>query len=166
MKSLLTIVLFVCASSLMLAQPGEMKRREMPPDERPGPRMTERLNLTDDQQAQFDKLSSSLMRKQIAVRSKIKTAQVDLRDLMREDTPDEQKIIAKQKEINTLQGDVKSNHIGFWFDVNKILTADQRKEWKRSGLMSMHGDRRPQHRMMHGNMRPHRRMMMEEMHEE
>ena len=105
------------------------------------------------------------MRKQIGVRSKIQTARVDLHDLIREETPDEQKIIAKQKEINALQGEIKSNHTEYWFDVNKILTPEQRKEWKRSALLSMHGTMQPHHWMMDRNMDSHRRMM-KEMHEE
>ncbi len=75
-----------------------------------------KLKLTDDQQKQFDKLSSDLQKTQIAVRSKIQTAHVDLHDLMKEDSPDRAKFLAKQAEINKLEGELKQNRTGFWFE--------------------------------------------------
>jgi Spy/CpxP family protein refolding chaperone len=166
MKTLLIALFLVAVTSLAMAQPRGMGRQEMVPDEKPGARMIERLKLTNDQQTQFDKLTSSLLKKQIALRSKIETARVELHDLMREEAPDQQKIITKQREINTLQGDIKSNRTGFWFDVNTILTPEQRKEWKQSPLMSMQERSGMKHRMMmRGNMSSHR-YLMREMHEE
>jgi Spy/CpxP family protein refolding chaperone len=96
-----------------------------------------KLKLTDDQQKQFDKLSSDLEKTQIALRSKIQTANVELHDLMKEDSPDRAKFLAKQAEINKLEGELKQNRTGFWFDVNKILTPEQQKDWKKHLKMQM-----------------------------
>jgi Spy/CpxP family protein refolding chaperone len=89
------------------------------------------LKLTADQQKQFEKLSSDLEKKQIATRSKIQTSRVELRDLMNEDAPDQAKVEAKEAEVTKLQGDLKTSRTTFWFDVNKMLNADQQKEWKK-----------------------------------
>ena len=104
-------------------------------------RIAEKLNLTEDEQKQFDKLSSDLEKKQIALRSRIQTARVELRDLIRSDSPDQAKIEAKQSEISKLETDLKLNRTGFWFDVNKILTPEQQKEWKKVLEMPMPGMR-------------------------
>lgn len=99
--------------------------------------MVEKLKLTDDQKKQFDKLTSDLEKIQISVRSKIQTANVELRELVKEDSPDRARIEAKQAEINKLEGELKQNRTGFWFDVNKILTPEQQKDWKRALKMYM-----------------------------
>lgn len=99
--------------------------------------VVQKLKLTDDQKKQFDKLSSDLEKTQIAVRSKIQTAHVELHDLMKEDAPDRAKFLAKQAEINKLEGELEQNRTGFWFDVNKILTPEQQKDWKKQLNMQM-----------------------------
>ena len=81
MKTSLAVLLLMIATSLTFAQPRGMNRREIQPDDKPSAGMVRQLDLTDDQQPQFDKLTSALMKKQIGVRSKIQTARVDLHDL-------------------------------------------------------------------------------------
>ena len=121
------LLMMVCISPA----PGQGDDEDMPP---PGSGRHRgvfgKLDLTGDQQKQFDKLASNLRKQQIALRSNIETHQVDLRDLMREDAPDRAKIEAAATEINRLQGEMNLNRLGFWFDVNKVLTADQKKAWK------------------------------------
>jgi len=103
-----------------------------------------RLNLSDDQQKQFEGLTSALMKKQIVLRSSVMSKRVDLHDLVREDTPSKEKIEALQNEIGKLQSEIKINRTEFWFDVNRILKPEQQKEWKRMLLM------RAEHRGMQG----------------
>lgn len=115
----------------------------------------EKLNLTDDQRKQVDKLHSDLQKRQIALRAKIQSARVDVQDAFREDKPDRAKIEAKLSEITKAQGEMKNNHVAFWFDVSKILTPDQQKLWKQTPMMQRRGGEG-----MRGMHRPLQRMRM------
>ena len=134
MKYVLIALLLSCPSAIWAQT--EIMDDSMPPRDR-HERIVEKLNLSKDQQKQFDKLTSDLQKKQIALRSKIQTARVELHSLMQEDSPDRARVEAEQNEISKLQGELKLNHTGFWFDVNKILTPEQQKEWKEHMRMIM-----------------------------
>lgn len=106
-----------------------------------GPRadeMGKRLTLTDPQQKQFDKLQSDLQRSRIAVRSRIQTMRLDIRDAFREEKPDRGKIESRIAEIGKLQNEMRLNRLGFWFDVNKILAPEQQAIWKKHRGMRPH----------------------------
>ncbi|HMD13634.1 MAG TPA: periplasmic heavy metal sensor [Bacteroidota bacterium] len=108
-----------------------------------------RLKLTDDQQKQFEGLTSVLMKKQIVLRSSVMSKRVDLHDFIREETPSKEKIEALQNEISKLQSEIKTNRTEFWFDVNRILKPEQQKEWKR--MLLMRAEHRGMQRMKHGS---------------
>lgn len=129
MKNLL--LLFVIFTTVALAQPGNMGYGL----QRMGMRMTEKLNLTDEQREQVDKFHSELQKKQIALRSKIQTLRIDVRDAFREEKPDRGKIESKLGEITKLQAEMRMNHVAFWFEVNKILTPEQQKLWREAPMM-------------------------------
>ena len=121
--SSIALMMFLC--TFASAQPDdEMMPRGM------RERIAERLDLSADQQKQFDKLRSDLEKQQITLRSKIRIAHVELADLFRDEAPDRAKIEAKQNEIIKLQGESRLSRTGFWFDVNKILKPEQQKNWK------------------------------------
>ena len=96
-----------------------------------------RLKLTDEQRPQFEKVTSTLAKKQIALRSKLMTMRVDMRDLFREGTPDRLKVRTMQDEMAKVQSDIRGNRTDYWFDVNKMLTPEQQKIWKRGLMMQM-----------------------------
>jgi Spy/CpxP family protein refolding chaperone len=98
-------------------------------------KMMEDLNLTDEQQQQVRKIRSDAMRDQISLRAKIQTLQIDLRDLFVENKPDKSKIDAKVSEIGRLQNEMKLNRIASWFSINKLLTPEQQKIWKKAPMM-------------------------------
>lgn len=131
MKNIL--LLFLLFSTVAWAQPREKREGHV------GGRMMEKLNLTDDQRKQVGKLHSDLQKKQIALRSKVQTLRVDVRDSFREEKPDRGKIELKLTEITKLQGEMKTNHVAFWFDVNKALTPEQQKIWKEAPMMMHRG---------------------------
>lgn len=137
MKQLLLLLMF--GTSVMFAQPRWMERDRMPGQMmRQGmrhERIMEKLDLTADQEKQFDKLHADMQKAQIDARAKIQTARVDLRELYRDDKPDQGKIESKLKEIGKLQTDLKITHAGFWFDVNKMLKPEQQKVWKDRPIM-------------------------------
>ena len=101
--------------------------------------MMEHLKLTDDQQKQVGKLHDEMEKKQIELHSKIQLLHVDLRGLFRDEKPNQDKIELKISEISKLQTEAKLAHIGMWFSVNKLLTPEQQKTWKKIGMMRMQG---------------------------
>lgn len=98
-------------------------------------RIVENLKLTEDQQKQFDKIHTDLEKKQITLRSKLETMQVDLRDLIRSEKPDQGKIESQLSEISKTQNEMKMNRMGRWFGINKILTPEQQNIWKDHPIM-------------------------------
>ena len=136
------IFLMIIATSVMLAQPqwGD----DPPPFQGKG--ICAKLNLSEDQQKQFDKLQSDMQKKQIDLRSKIQSLRIDIKDMFKEDNPDKGKIESKMNEVTKLQAEMKKNHLDFWFGVNQILKPEQQKIWKDhlmmfSGKMGQRGGR-------------------------
>ena len=112
-------------------------------------RIGEELKLTDDQKKEFAKLRTGLEKNSITTRSKIQLARVDLRQMYAEEKPDRSKIEDKAREIGKLETDLKLARTGFWFDVNNILTAEQKTTWKKlPGMIG--GEGRPLMRKMRG----------------
>ena len=117
------------------------------------------LKLTDDQQKQFDKLQSELQKKQIALRSKLETMQIDLREIFRADKPDQGKIESQISDISKVQNEMKLNHVGHWFSIDKMLTPEQQMIWRehrpmmemRGGMKGSRGEMRPFHGGRHGH---------------
>jgi Spy/CpxP family protein refolding chaperone len=134
MKKLL-LLLFM-ATVVAWAQP-----REYEDDDAPmgpmfgGGRFMEKLDLTVDQQKQFDKLRTDMQKKQIDLHAKIQTSRLDIKDLFNDDSPNKSAIELKMNEVSKLQNDTKLNHLNFWFEVNKILKPDQQKIWKEHRMM-------------------------------
>ncbi len=160
MKNLIIPILLASAMTFAHAQPGPRDRTGDGPGRGDG-RMMQRLKLTDEQRDVIGKLRTEHQKQQIALRAKIATARVDLRQLMQADKPDKAAVIAKEDEITSLQGQMKNSMTQFWFDVNAKLTPDQQKTWKqmlRRGMMAGNsGDRHAGfHRggMMHHGRQP------------
>ena len=156
MKKLL-LLLFM-ATIVAWAQP-----REFEDDDAPtglmfgGGKFIEKLDLTADQQKQFDKLRTDMQKKQIDLRSKIQTIRLDMKELFNEDSPDKSKIESKMNEVSKLQSEMKLNHLDFWFEVNKILKPDQRKIWKEHRMMMEQRNPRGMHDAMRKPMGRHGR---------
>jgi len=150
MKKLL--LLMFMAAAIVWAQPREFEDD----DALTGPmfgggRLIENLDLTADQEKQFDKLCTDMQKKQIEIRSKIQTARLDIKDLFREDNPDKGKIESKMSEVSKLQNEMKINHLDFWFALNKILKPEQQKIWKEHRMMMGKGMEREHMQGMRGH---------------
>jgi predicted phosphohydrolase len=52
--------------------------------------------------------------------------------MLRTETPDEKAIAQKVADIASIQAAGKQIWIKHWFQVNKLLTAEQQKVWKRA----------------------------------
>ncbi|MGC8595276.1 MAG: Spy/CpxP family protein refolding chaperone [Candidatus Kryptoniota bacterium] len=89
------------------------------------------LNLTADQKQEFNRIKFDLMKKQIDLRAKIANAKIDYEQLASASSPDQSALESKLDEISRLQAQVWKNRLDSWFAVNKILTPEQQKIWKR-----------------------------------
>lgn len=96
---------------------------------RRGP-MHERLNLTDAQESQMQKIRLDLQRKQMPLKAKIAALRLDVKEQYMSDKPDRKAIERALKNITDTQLEMKSNMTDHWFAVNNILTPDQQKVWK------------------------------------
>ncbi len=89
----------------------------------------ERLNLTDEQKKETQKLRLDLQRKNIPIQSQIRLARLDIREQMSVDMPDKAKIEKLMKQVSDLQLQVKMNGLDHMFAVRNILTPEQLKDW-------------------------------------
>jgi len=142
----LLVILFLISTSLTLAQPpggprwgGAMKEQ--------GEHLKDALKLTEQQQAQVQKLRLDLERKQTQVHSKIQVSRLDMKEILLSDNPDRSALEKSLKQVSDLQQQLKLNQVEFWFSAKGILTADQQKVWKKhlAGMMgrerqNMRGD--------------------------
>jgi Spy/CpxP family protein refolding chaperone len=92
--------------------------------------LLERLALTDQQKTQFEQLQADHIKFMIDQNAKVASAGVDLRVLLRAESPQRASIEKKMKEIAELRTQQQMARIGHWFAVQKILTPDQQKVWK------------------------------------
>jgi Spy/CpxP family protein refolding chaperone len=95
-------------------------------------RSSDKLELTDQQKPEFDKLRTEHLKKMIDQRAKVAVAEVDLRALFRAETPQKAAIEKKVKEIADLKTQAAVSRVDHWFAVQKILTPEQQKVWKQS----------------------------------
>ncbi|MBF8248056.1 MAG: hypothetical protein HW374_856 [Bacteroidetes bacterium] len=153
--STMSILIF----SLAWTQPMGGMHEGMPM--RPHMKLMEELKLTDDQKKDVQKLHFDLQKQMITQRSKIAGARVDLQQLLKADNPERAAIEKKITEISQLAGQTGTMLLGQWFAVNKLLTAEQQKTWKkaldiggmmRQGMRMREGFRGGQQPMMHERM--------------
>ncbi|MDL1892535.1 periplasmic heavy metal sensor [Sphingobacteriales bacterium CHB3] len=99
-----------------------------------GPRHTAvlaKLDLTEAQQTQMEKLRIDMMKKQTELRSKIQSLRLDIKSAFLADKVDRSAIEKNIKAITAAQDQQKMNMLDHWFAVNNILTTEQQKIWKR-----------------------------------
>jgi Spy/CpxP family protein refolding chaperone len=139
MRSTLIFNLAICSLFVLTMGFGQQRERPNPAQHRQG--MTENLNLTESQKKDVEKLNTDLAKRRVDQQAKVKTAGIELRALMKSDTPDKDAIEKKIGEIADLQGQNRILGVDHWFAVNKLLTPDQQKIWK--GMLN----RTPRERM-------------------
>jgi len=96
--------------------------------ERMGMRMGERLNLTDEQKDQVRQIFTDARKKNIDVNAKLQLAQIELRELITSDAPDQKKIDAKITALSQLHEAKMRTRIESMLSVQKLLTPEQRKK--------------------------------------
>lgn len=92
-----------------------------------GPRLMERLNLSDEQKNQIEKLRTDFQKQQIGQRAKVQTAAVELRQLLRAENPDKAAIEKKINEMAQLRAQLQISRVHQMLNVRKVLTPEQQK---------------------------------------
>jgi len=119
-----------------------------------------RLNLTDEQSAKLKDMRFEQEKKQIDLRSKMQTLNVEVRQLLSGDKIDKTTLEKKYNEIAKFQVEQKMNFLNHWLQVNAILTPEQQKVWKET-LKRFDG---PRNNFMGDKMRERRQMRGFRMH--
>jgi len=94
------------------------------------PQMLGKLKLTDTQKKDVEKIVFDAAKETIAQKAKVATARLELRQLLKADSPDKNTIEKKINEIADLSAQIHVDHVDGWFAINKLLTPDQQKIWK------------------------------------
>jgi Spy/CpxP family protein refolding chaperone len=104
-----------------------------------------KLNLTDEQKKDVEKIHFDGEKQRIAQKAKVETARVDLQQLFKTDAPDKSAIEKKMNDIADLEVQMHMIKINSWFAVNKLLNPEQQKTWKK---VLEHGPALQRHNMM------------------
>jgi Spy/CpxP family protein refolding chaperone len=104
-----------------------------------------KLNLTDEQKKDVEKIHFDAEKQTIAQKAKVETARVELQQLLKADAPDKSAIEKKMNDIADLEVQMHMIKINSWFAINKLLTPDQQKTWKK---VLEHGPALQRHKMM------------------
>ncbi|MBI4573990.1 MAG: Spy/CpxP family protein refolding chaperone [candidate division NC10 bacterium] len=116
-------VLALTASAVFAWGPGW--GRGLGPGYGPGPAVA---NLSPDQTAKIQKIQSDRYAEMANVRSEMFAKRAELQALFREQTLDQDKIAAKQKEIVALQAQMQEKALAARTAVAEVLTPEQRAQ--------------------------------------
>jgi len=86
------------------------------------------LNLTEEQKGKIDAMRESLRKEMTPVRTDLIKKRMELNLLWMEDSPEGDKIKAKQKKIRELKGTMEDTLTDFRLNINSLLTPEQRAE--------------------------------------
>ena len=112
------------------------------------------LNLTVEQEAQMQKVREDHQEVMIDLRADHEKAQLQLRKLMREETPNKKKIHSQIEKVGSIELKMDKARIDHRLDMRQLLTAEQRNIF-RQGMLERgpRGDcniqkshRKPRHR--------------------
>jgi Spy/CpxP family protein refolding chaperone len=106
----------------LYSQPNEAKQIQ---------KLMGKLNLTDEQKKDVEKIHFDAEKQTIAQKAKVETARVELQQLLKADAPEKSAIEKKISEMADLKVQMHMIKINSWFAINKLLTPDQQKTWKK-----------------------------------
>lgn len=114
----------ILAASVALAQgPG---RREPVVWDAAG--MKERLGLTDQQMEQLRSRRLEAAKERVKIRSDMRIARIELRELMTSPTPDEKAVMAKARQIGDLYAQLLETRVAHGLALKKILSPEQQQK--------------------------------------
>lgn len=94
------------------------------------PRVRQYLSLTDDQVTRLHQISLNAEKASVQTRADMQLRRIELRELMRADSPDQSAILQKMDEVNDLRGKMEKARVQTLLSERSVLTADQIKKLK------------------------------------
>jgi len=88
------------------------------------------LNLTEEQKAQITSLRETFLKDIKPLRDKLFSRRGDLKLLWKDKNPNQARILATQKQIRALKGQVQDRATVYRLAVRKVLTSEQRDKIK------------------------------------
>ena len=85
----------------------------------------DRLNLTPEQKTKLGELKEKHWKDTISLRNEMQVKRLELRTLWTAPTPDKNKILAKQRELNELRDKMQAKATDFRLDIRKTMTPEQ-----------------------------------------
>ncbi len=87
-----------------------------------------RLHLTNEQVKKLEAIHEGFLKETISIRNDIELKDVELRTLWLQANPDEGKILAKEKELNTLRAQFQEKATKSLLEGRKVLTPEQQAD--------------------------------------
>jgi Spy/CpxP family protein refolding chaperone len=127
----ISVITLIATSGLALAQ-GWGRGAGMGPG--PGPGATgygpggwaAALNLTPEQIQKMQSLRETYFKETIPLRNEIMSKRIELQTLWVQDNPDQEKILAKQREINAVRTQLQEKATKHRLEMRQVLTPEQR----------------------------------------
>jgi Spy/CpxP family protein refolding chaperone len=119
-----------------------------------GSRVADDLDLTGTQRDKLRSIGGDVARKEIQMRADLETALLDVRDLMRSDSPSRSELDSKIDALTRIRGEMMKTGASATLDARKVLTSEQRKKLEemrpgRGGRESRRGSHQNMHKDMH-----------------
>jgi Spy/CpxP family protein refolding chaperone len=134
--TVLMVVVFVAFTTHLYSQPDDTKQIK---------KFMGKLNLTDEQKKDVEKIHFDAEKQKINQKAKVETARVELQQFLKADVPDKSAIEKKINDIAALEVQMHMIKINSWFTVNKLLNPEQQKTWKK---VLEHGPALQRHKVM------------------
>ena len=111
------------------------------------------LNLTPEQKTKLTAMQEKNWKDTVTLRNEMQTKRLELQTLWTAPTPDKDKILAKQKELNELRNKMQAKGTDFRLEARKVLTPEQAAQVGSFGPGRGFGGPMGmgKHRMMRGN---------------
>jgi len=86
------------------------------------------LNLTAEQNQKIQAMREGFFKETLPLKNEMQTKQLELRTLWAQTNPDQDKILAKQKEINALRAQLQEKRTQHQLEMRKVLTPEQQAQ--------------------------------------
>lgn len=116
------------------------------------------LKITKEQRDKMRQIRDAARKQNIPLEADVKLKRLELRELMRAESPSKEKVASKVKEIDAIKTQIKINRMNSRIDVRNVLTKEQRDKleemraarrfhWK--GFPGFHMRHEGPHKMKH-----------------
>jgi Spy/CpxP family protein refolding chaperone len=93
-------------------------------------KISDKLNLTQDQKDKIDDLRTSHQKKMIDLRSELQKARLDARDFRNSDNISRSDGVKSVERINKIENEIALLRVNHRMDIYELLTPEQKQAWK------------------------------------